>query len=231
MKHKHRIKPGYMGGEYTEDNVISVEVTGCDKDTANHAMWHYANWRLWGNHEDKVAWRALAGFYDKEDLISDLMAIARGKIDRKLVGKILKQKFKDNPELRALRSEQILEAFEEMSREDPGWESRRAEAIRRAGGWSKSVESRREKKMGVFDPEWQREMGRRSGRKNVELGRGFMRPDVIRDPVRKARGGRAAMLKRQGLKLNGVLHYPEEFDFRCHLSSDFVDYYIKYGLG
>jgi hypothetical protein len=118
-----------------------------------------------------------------------------------------------------------------MDRKDSEWKERRAEAIREAKGWEKSVESRRESKVGMFDPEWQREMGKRGGRRVAETGIGFLRPDVIRDPVRKARGGRASMLKRQGLRFNGVLHYPEEFEFGCHLSSDFVDYYVKYGLG
>jgi hypothetical protein len=58
-----------MGGEYVEGNVISVEVTACNKQTANHVMWHYANWRLWGKKEDEIAWKGLAGFYSKEELL------------------------------------------------------------------------------------------------------------------------------------------------------------------
>lgn len=231
MRHNHRILPGYMGGEYTEGNVINVEVTQCNGNTANHAMWHYANWCLWGNAQDLVAWRGLAGFYSKEEIIRELMLAGLRKADRKALGKALKKKFEENPELRELRSEQILRAFDEMDRGDPGWRVRRIDTLRKVGAFEKSVQSRRENKIGMFDPEWQREMGSRAGNKNVELGRGFMRPDVIRDPVRKARGGRSSLLKRQGLRLNGVKYYPEEFEFRCYLSSDFVDYYVKYGLG
>ncbi len=69
MKHNHRITPGHMGGKYVEGNVISVEVTACNKQTANHVMWHYANWRLWEKAEDLLAWRGLAGFYSKEEII------------------------------------------------------------------------------------------------------------------------------------------------------------------
>ena len=69
MKHNHRITPGHVGGGYVEGNVISVEVTNCDKHTANHAMWHYANWVLWGREEDHMAWRGLAGYYNKEEII------------------------------------------------------------------------------------------------------------------------------------------------------------------
>lgn len=71
MKHNHRIIPGHMGGEYVEGNVISVKVTSCDKQTANHVMWHYANWQLWGKKEDEIAWRALAGFLDQEEIIRE----------------------------------------------------------------------------------------------------------------------------------------------------------------
>jgi hypothetical protein len=72
MKHKHRILPGHMGGEYVEGNVISVEVTNCNQSTANHVMWHYANWNLWGREEDFLAWRGLAGFYSKEEIIEEI---------------------------------------------------------------------------------------------------------------------------------------------------------------
>lgn len=54
-----------------ESNTISVEVTSCDRQTANHVMWHYANWRLWAKKEDLMAWRGLAGFLSKEDLIQE----------------------------------------------------------------------------------------------------------------------------------------------------------------
>jgi hypothetical protein len=73
MKHNHRINPGHNGGEYTEGNVISVEVIQCDTNTASHAMWHYANWRLWGKHEDKVAWKALSGFWGQEEIIQETL--------------------------------------------------------------------------------------------------------------------------------------------------------------
>lgn len=69
MKHNHRIHPGHMGGEYIEGNVLSVEVTLCDQQTANHVMWHYANWLLWGKEEDLIAWKGLSGYYGKEELI------------------------------------------------------------------------------------------------------------------------------------------------------------------
>jgi general stress protein YciG len=71
MKHTHRITPGHIGGEYVEGNVIEVEVTQCDGQTANHVMWHFANWCLWGKEEDKIAWKGLSGFYGKEEIIHE----------------------------------------------------------------------------------------------------------------------------------------------------------------
>jgi hypothetical protein len=73
-----------MGGEYVEGNVISVEVTSCNKQTANHVMWHYANWQLRGKKEDLFAWRGLSGYYSKEELIAKKHSL-RGEISgRKL---------------------------------------------------------------------------------------------------------------------------------------------------
>lgn len=68
-----------MGGEYVEKNVISVEVTECDKQTANHVMWHYANWQLFGREADLLAWRGLSGYYSKEEIIQKKLALG-GKI-------------------------------------------------------------------------------------------------------------------------------------------------------
>lgn len=68
-----------MGGKYTENNVISVEVTLCNKQTANHVMWHYANWQLWGKEEDLLAWKGLSGYYSKEECIQQRLILG-GKL-------------------------------------------------------------------------------------------------------------------------------------------------------
>jgi len=64
MRHKHRVLPGHMGGEYVEGNVIVLSVT-------QHAMWHFANWKLYQKWEDNVAWRALAGLINSEEAASE----------------------------------------------------------------------------------------------------------------------------------------------------------------
>jgi general stress protein YciG len=68
-----------MGGEYVEGNVIPVEVTQCDMNTANHVMWHFANWCLYGKEEDKLAYRGLSGYYGKEELIEARLNLGRSK--------------------------------------------------------------------------------------------------------------------------------------------------------
>ena len=68
-----------MGGTYAEDNTLEVEVTDCNQQTANHVMWHYANWRLWGKEEDLLAWRGLAGYHNKEDIIQERLRLG-GKV-------------------------------------------------------------------------------------------------------------------------------------------------------
>jgi general stress protein YciG len=62
MRHKHRILPGHVGGTYVEGNVVTVSVT-------QHAMWHFANWQLWGREEDRLAWRGLAGIIGKDEMV------------------------------------------------------------------------------------------------------------------------------------------------------------------
>lgn len=71
MKHKHRIKPGYEGGEYVEGNVVVLSPT-------QHAMWHFAEWQRKGNWEDKLAWRVLSGTVGREE--ADLESRRQGGI-------------------------------------------------------------------------------------------------------------------------------------------------------
>jgi hypothetical protein len=234
MKHKHRIVPGHRGGEYVEGNVIDVEVVQCDEQTASHAMWHYAEWRLYGKVEDFIAWKALSGYYGKEEIIEELLRLGREKAhsqeSRTKSGETLRKKFEENPEERRKRSEEILAAFQKMDEETPNWREELGRKIKESGGPQKSVETRRTEKIGMFDNDWQKEMAGRAGRSHVKNKTGICRPDVMKCPIRKARGGRASTLSRYGVKLNGRVHYPTQFEYRTHLSSDFVEYYVHYGF-
>lgn len=42
-----------MGGTDDPNNLIEVSIT-------QHIMWHFANWKLWGNYQDSVAYKLLA---------------------------------------------------------------------------------------------------------------------------------------------------------------------------
>jgi hypothetical protein len=65
LMHKHHIIPRYMGGTDDKNNLVEVSIT-------QHAMFHYCNYRLCGNDEDKFAWLGLSGQICKEDIISSM---------------------------------------------------------------------------------------------------------------------------------------------------------------
>jgi len=54
LTHKHHIIPKYIGGTNEPENLVRVTVT-------QHAMFHFCNYQLWGNEEDKLAWKGLSG--------------------------------------------------------------------------------------------------------------------------------------------------------------------------
>lgn len=72
MKHKHHLTPKYLGGSNELQNLVEVS-------PIQHAMFHYCNWRLWGNTEDKIAWRALVGYSSKEEIIHQVISLAGKK--------------------------------------------------------------------------------------------------------------------------------------------------------
>jgi hypothetical protein len=80
-KHKHRIKPGHIGGTYETGNVVEVEVNSCiENNVSAHSIWHFCNWQLWGRPEDLMAWKGLAGTAGKEEIINKLhqIGVSRG---------------------------------------------------------------------------------------------------------------------------------------------------------
>lgn len=72
MKHKHHLIPRYLGGSDEPQNLVEVTPT-------QHAMFHYCNWCLWGNEQDKIAWKALAGYSTKEEIIHQVISLAGKK--------------------------------------------------------------------------------------------------------------------------------------------------------
>jgi len=66
MRHKHRIIPGYEGGQYTEGNVVDLSLV-------QHIMWHFAEWTRKQNIQDWVAYKMLSGQIGKEEGIKKLI--------------------------------------------------------------------------------------------------------------------------------------------------------------
>lgn len=65
---KHHIVPKYKGGTDEFDNMITISRT-C------HTMFHYCNWKLWGNKEDYIAYRGLASQISKEEIIKEISSM------------------------------------------------------------------------------------------------------------------------------------------------------------
>ena len=65
---RHHIIPQYMDGSNSADNIIKVTRT-------QHVMWHYANWKLWGNTEDFIAYRGLAGTIPGHEIAQEVRSM------------------------------------------------------------------------------------------------------------------------------------------------------------
>jgi hypothetical protein len=69
---KHHIVPKYKGGTDEFDNMVTISRT-C------HTMFHYCNWKLWGNKEDYIAYKGLSSQISKEEIIKQTSSIAGKK--------------------------------------------------------------------------------------------------------------------------------------------------------
>jgi general stress protein YciG len=76
LTHKHHIIPRYMGGPDTPENIVEVTVT-------RHAMFHFCNYQLWGNEEDRIAWRGLSGQITPDEAALEAMALGSSKSGKK----------------------------------------------------------------------------------------------------------------------------------------------------
>ena len=62
MKQTHHLIPRYLGGSDDPENLVEVTTT-------QHAIFHYCNWRFWGNEQDRLAWRAISSQISKDEII------------------------------------------------------------------------------------------------------------------------------------------------------------------
>jgi hypothetical protein len=73
MKHNHHLVPRHLGGSDDPSNILpGISVI-------RHAMFHYANWQLWGSEGDWIAYRCLAGTAKKEEIIEMVLSYAGKK--------------------------------------------------------------------------------------------------------------------------------------------------------
>ena len=73
MKHNHHLLPKHLGGTDHPSNIVKgISIT-------RHAMFHYANWQLWGSEGDRIAYKALSGAINKEEIIELVLSFAGKK--------------------------------------------------------------------------------------------------------------------------------------------------------
>ena len=54
MKHKHHIIPKHRGGTDDPSNLVEITPT-------QHAMFHFCEWKLWGDYKDFCAYKMILG--------------------------------------------------------------------------------------------------------------------------------------------------------------------------
>lgn len=149
--HKHHIVPRYMGGTDIAENLVEVTVT-------QHAMYHFCNYQLCGNEEDKIAWRMLG-----KQITLDEAKLEAVKLGGRRGCEALKEKLKDPDNLKEYK-EKCREAYHNSPNRD--------KMIKNAKeNQSKAVESARtpeaiKKKKKIF-----KEIKHQQGEKNSQYGK------------------------------------------------------------
>lgn len=72
LMHNHHIIPRYMGGRNMKENLVEVTII-------QHAMYHFCNYQLWGNDEDRLAWKGLSGIIPKEQVVYESILLGQSK--------------------------------------------------------------------------------------------------------------------------------------------------------
>lgn len=72
LTHKHHIMPKYMGGSDDPSNLIEVSIT-------RHAMFHFCNYQLWGNDEDRIAYLGLSKQIGSDEIILEKQKLGAKK--------------------------------------------------------------------------------------------------------------------------------------------------------
>jgi hypothetical protein len=80
-----------MGGTNSAENLVEITVT-------QHAMYHFCNYKLWGNEEDKIAWRMLG-----KQITLDEAKLEAVRLGGKRGNRTIKEKLKDPDKLNEYR--------------------------------------------------------------------------------------------------------------------------------
>jgi len=202
--HKHHIIPKYMGGTDTSENLVEVTVT-------QHAMFHFCNYQLWGNGEDKIAWRALSGQITFDEATLEAIALGCRK-GGEIVGKSSYEKgigihgrspekmSEDGRKAGAIAYEKGV-GVHGRSPEKMSEDGRKAGKIGGKIGGNKNKEN----KTGIcgMTPEERREAGKKggkiSGKSNYEKGIGIHNRSKEQMTEDSKKGGKASYEKGIGV--------------------------------
>lgn len=88
--HNHHIIPKYKNGKDTPDNLVKVTLI-------QHAMFHFANWQLWNDERDKIAWQGLAGLSQHDECVARSGAFALTQPENREKARIARNKTFQDP--------------------------------------------------------------------------------------------------------------------------------------
>jgi hypothetical protein len=166
--HKHHLIPRYKGGSDSPENLVEVTVT-------QHAMFHFCNYQLWGNDEDKLAWRALSGQLSMDEIKIERMALGGKKGNQ-----IITEKLKDPKNLEE-HKEKCREAFHNNPRKE--------EMIQRAkDNQPKAVEAARTPEAIEKMKRTRKERGVQQGENNSQYGTMWITDGTIEGSIRIKKG-------------------------------------------
>jgi hypothetical protein len=136
--HKHHVTPRYRDPTST----ITVEVT-----VTQHAMFHFANWQLWGDKRDLLASRALSKQIGEEEIFLERSSIG-GKnnsgrpksAEHRAKIAASNQGFKLTPESRKKHKESMVGNTNSHSQKTPEARARHSEIMKAAWARRKARE-------------------------------------------------------------------------------------------
>jgi hypothetical protein len=79
LKHKHHIVPQHRGGTNDVSNIVEISIT-------QHAMWHYAEWQLYGSEWDRIAWKGLSGIASSSETVRAVQVESGRNVRRNQLG-------------------------------------------------------------------------------------------------------------------------------------------------